>query len=595
MKTNCIRDNSKLTATWWARVCYGALLVVVLSVACTWVGPEKEWNNPYDRISYCIPEIDSVTRSSEVRIGKVVTFTAHVRCHDDSIVKYFWSVDRTSPMDSTIEMSRNFTWGIEDTGTRILQVKAVNAFGRTSNVFTDTVSLHVSYPFIISPIPDTSVHQFAQIKKALTAGDTDGKIVKYYWRTGEAGWTDSSTSATDAIIVVQNALGGPVRVVWAVVDDDGLMVLDTFSINFNRGPDSIALLKPAAGKVASFESYSILDNIGKVACAFAAFDRDSNDAFVYSLTVVDESADTLLSYQGKDSTALIEGVTGSSTLRYWLKAKDAFGDSAMSTGTFTVQRPPSLPEGMVPVSRGAVKAFRMGQTGFDSSESPIHAVQFSNSIVIDTTEVTNAEYARIVFGKVDNSDTATFPVTGVSWVDAVLFCNKKSIAREMDTVYVYSGVVVKNGVIVTLENLKIRYQTAGFRLPTEAEWEYANRLDSLTLYFWGNDHTQASVYSWTRDNSSDRKHKVATKRPSRNNLYDMAGNVWEWCNDWFASDYYQKSPSLDPAGPDGGTQKVIRGGSYQNSNYFVQSGTRSKLEPSFKSTAVGFRTVMTIR
>lgn len=574
---------------------YWVLQGVLLGSACTLMGPEKEWNNPVDRVVYCVPEIDSLTQRGEVRINRSIIFTAYAHCTDDSTVKYLWSVDKNTSIDTTTQNFREFKWGLKDTGVHIISVKAINAFGNVSGSFEDSVFLHVSYPYISNPISDTSVNQFAQIKKALTAGDADGIVKKYYWSIADTGWTDSSSSASDAVVVLENASGGPLRVRWAVVDDDELMTSDTFSVNFNRGPDSLVLLQPAAGKDVPFDMYSSVNNVGTILCTYAAFDPDENDVFVYTFEVVNEAGDTLLLYHGQKDTARIENVPALSQLRWWLKAKDAFGDSVTTAGTFTVQRPSSLPEGMVPVSNMTVKVFRMGQTGFDTSESPIHAVQFSDKLLIDTTEVTNAEYAEIVGGTTDESDTAEYPVSGISWFDAVLFCNKKSISRGYDTAYVYSSIIETDGVVTGFENFSTHYQTSGFRLPTEAEWEYANRLDSLTLYFWGNDLLQAQVYSWTRDNSGDRKHNVATKRPSRNNLYDMAGNVWEWCNDWYAADYYQKSPELDPAGPESGTQKVLRGGSYQNSNYFVQSGTRSKLDPSFTSSAVGFRTVIVIR
>jgi formylglycine-generating enzyme required for sulfatase activity len=134
----------------------------------------------------------------------------------------------------------------------------------------------------------------------------------------------------------------------------------------------------------------------------------------------------------------------------------------------------------------------------------------------------------------------------------------------------------------------------GYRLPTEAEWEYSCRIDSMTLFFWGNDPSLSSEYAWTRENC-DTIQKVALKQPNGFRLYDLAGNVWEWCNDWFDPDYYSSSPQLNAYGPESGDQRVIRGGSWKHSLYFAQAGTRSKMSPDVRSGTIGFRTVRVVK
>ena len=90
-------------------------------------------------------------------------------------------------------------------------------------------------------------------------------------------------------------------------------------------------------------------------------------------------------------------------------------------------------------------------------------------------------------------------------------------------------------------------------------------------------------------------HPVALKRPNPRGLYDIAGNAWEWCEDWFDSGYYGASERVDPAGPAAGVTKVIRGGSWNHSLYFAQAGTRASLAPGSSDATVGFRTVLIIR
>lgn len=116
-------------------------------------------------------------------------------------------------------------------------------------------------------------------------------------------------------------------------------------------------------------------------------------------------------------------------------------------------------------------------------------------------------------------------------------------------------------VIVTWDDANAYAKWAGRRLPTEAEYEYAERGGATTDFFWGNDDTQAVNYAWYSDDGNPHTHPVGQKQPNPYGLYDIVGNVWEWCSDWYA--YYANSPSIDPQGPDTGSVHVTRGsGSY---------------------------------
>jgi len=99
-------------------------------------------------------------------------------------------------------------------------------------------------------------------------------------------------------------------------------------------------------------------------------------------------------------------------------------------------------------------------------------------------------------------------------------------------------------------------------------------------------------HAWYEDNSNDAPHEVGTKKPDAHGIYDLHGNVWEWCLDWFAADYYAKGPRRNPQGPDAGTQRVIRGGAWSSSAKFCRSATRDMYPPSTKVADVGFRVVM---
>jgi formylglycine-generating enzyme required for sulfatase activity len=128
-----------------------------------------------------------------------------------------------------------------------------------------------------------------------------------------------------------------------------------------------------------------------------------------------------------------------------------------------------------------------------------------------------------------------------------------------------------------------------YRLPTEAEWEYAAR-GGQNYKYAGSDNL-GSV-AWYRDNSGSKTHPVGQKSANGYGLYDMAGNVWEWCSDWYGSDYYNNSPSSNPKGPNSGTFRVLRGGSWYYSSRNCRAAYRDSSAPTDRNNDFGFRLVL---
>jgi len=269
------------------------------------------------------------------------------------------------------------------------------------------------------------------------------------------------------------------------------------------------------------------------------------------------------------------------------------------------------------------KTLLMGSAVGNDDERPTHTVSFTADFWMDSTEITIAQYDQVMRaaypGYAAPSWLSTYgndprtAVYRVDWGDAVLFCNARSKAASLDTVYSYSAIdgIPGNGCI--LQNVQAKLASNGYRLPTEAEWEFACRAGTSTEFPWGttwpgypassNDSTEVAMYavwagnSWnlSSDNPAFGIHTVASRMPNTFGLYDMIGNVWEWCHDWYDANYYAGSPTTDPAGPAEGQWHVLRGGSWGNDAKQLRAANREFVVPDYLFNFIGFRTVRSAR
>jgi formylglycine-generating enzyme required for sulfatase activity len=206
--------------------------------------------------------------------------------------------------------------------------------------------------------------------------------------------------------------------------------------------------------------------------------------------------------------------------------------------------------------------FTMGESGGEPKYKP-HRVTLTKPFYMGVHEVTNTQWKQVMGSVPSNWKEDDHPVQQVSWEEAVEFCRKLSALPEE------------------------RKAGRGYRLPTEAEWEYAGRAGTTTKYSFGDDEKLLGDYSWFDGNSGNQTQSVGLKKPNALGLYDMHGNVWEWCSDWYGN--YPDGEVTNPQGPSSGSYRVYRGGGWNDSAGRCRSAHRIWRNPSSRDFNLGFR------
>jgi formylglycine-generating enzyme required for sulfatase activity len=215
--------------------------------------------------------------------------------------------------------------------------------------------------------------------------------------------------------------------------------------------------------------------------------------------------------------------------------------------------------------------FMMGSTD-EEDESPQHEVYISKGFWMGQTEVTQGQYESVMnvkpWSEKNNvREASDYPAVYVTCDDAEEFCRKLR-KKEGKT----------------------------YRLPTEAEWEYACRAGTTTRFSFGDSDSFLGRHAWFWKNTYEvcpdcAAHMVRQKDPNLWGLYDMHGNVWEWCSDWYAKEYDPNNPDVDPNGPSSGATRSLRGGSWTNTESYLHCSYRDGYDPDVGRCSVGFRVV----
>jgi formylglycine-generating enzyme required for sulfatase activity len=265
--------------------------------------------------------------------------------------------------------------------------------------------------------------------------------------------------------------------------------------------------------------------------------------------------------------------------------------------------------------------FAMGQTGISGSE-PVHDVTFSHDLLVAATEVSFATWTTtyewaIAHGYVfdgfesggrgamgghrtgyEGPHEPSEPVVKVTWYDVVLWCNARSEREGLTPCYyddAAHSTVYRSG-RHDLDDADVDWDADGYRLPTEAEWEYACRAGTTTLFSWGDGADGASIdpYAWWEQNSVYHTRPVGEKQPNAWGLHDMHGNVYEWVWDYYGTGYYDLGAVTDPHGPATGNaahDRLIRGGGCDQPSAPLRSAHRTVGFPGAQAWNHGFRFV----
>lgn len=226
--------------------------------------------------------------------------------------------------------------------------------------------------------------------------------------------------------------------------------------------------------------------------------------------------------------------------------------------------------------------FMMGSNDGAGDEKPIHKVYVSD-FYMDKYEVTNAQFCQFLNEKGNQTEG------GAEWQD---IGDEDCKIMKQGTRYVpVSGYDNHPVIEVSWYGANAYAQCAGKRLPTEAEWEYAARGANISRGYKYSGSNNADAVAWWHKNSGGQTHPVGTKQPNELGLYDMSGNVWEWCADWYDSGYYSKSPYENPTGPASGQVRVMRGGSWSIDEKYLRCSYRNYDYPHPRYDFIGFRLV----
>ncbi len=422
--------------------------------------------------------------------------------------------------------------------------------------------------------------QSGMVTVSCTASDTDGTV-----QSVKADLSQIGGSSTQALTKGSGNTwswsgsvtppSGTKTITFTATDNQGATESATATINVNTGSNSSpSVTSPSvSGTLTQSQSATVT-----VSCTASDTDGTVNSVVADLSSIGGSSTQALIHSSGNSwswSGSVTPSSSGTKTITFSAsddKGNTGTGSATINVGsggsdTITIDCGGEVQMTLIKIPAGT---FQMGTNSTDydwlSVSRPVHQVTISQAFYMGKYEVTQAQYQALIGTNPSNSKDPNKPVERVSWNDAVAFCQ---------------ALATKSGYNI--------------RLPSEAEWEYACKADKGnvdTKYYFGDDETQLGKYAWYADNSQSTTHAVGTRTPNSFGLYDMSGNVWEWCQDFWHDDY-TGAPSDGAAWITGGDQsfRITRGGSSSGDSNDCRSSNRDGYWPTPTYGNVGFRVV----
>ena len=442
-----------------------------------------------------------------------------------------------------------------------------------------------------NPSPsDKATNQQLTLTLGWTCNEPDGDTVTYdvYFGTGSNPSTKISSNQTDNKLNKSNLSQGTTYY-WKVVAKDSKGATTEgpiwrFTTRSNEAPKAPSNPSPTN------------DSINQPLVLSLSWDCDDadGDSVTYDVYFGTSSDLRVKESTGNSAKSINKSGLSYNTTYYWkVVAKDSKG--ATTEGPIWKFTTSKVPEGMVLVEKGS---FIMGDSsglGFDR-ERPAHEVIIDYEFVIGKYEITFDEYD--VFCRDTDRESANDegwgrgrrPVINVTWYDAVAYCNWLSDLEGVPKAYDENGKLLDKNGRVTDDPSKV----LGYRLPTEAEWEYAAKGGaSISLHRYSGGDEVGKV-AWYYSNSFGKTQEVGKKTCNELGLFDMSGNVWEWCSDSYHDDFYSRSSGNNPYNNDDSSFRVSRGGGFNDSANYLRVESRFYYNTLTAAKDLGFRICRTI-
>ncbi|MBL8029201.1 MAG: SUMF1/EgtB/PvdO family nonheme iron enzyme [Fibrobacteres bacterium] len=569
------------------------LILIFCFMAAPFMGcVDGKRDNPYDSegINYQPPVIND-GNTYYTFVNDTITIECSVTPGNAPIKNYIWFINedyRKTIVETTTVPQINIA--IKDSATKYYSVVAIDTLGISSRENASYSSLikvfvNTGTPTIDHMINKDSVAIFDSVSFRIIAHDTNGTISKYVWALNGKDYLDTSLSNTPIFVLFYE---GRRTIAVKAIDDDGLVskpFYDTIIVSrikkslptVPNDKDSVIASRPTLRW--NHNPYSTNYEIQITSDTISAkhITTTSKQNYIYSPIALNGAS------------------------QYFWRIRAFRNNDTMYVSAYKslFTKPPS---GMSRLDSGNTSmGSTIGCTYCSIDEAPLRNIYLS-PFWIDSTEVTIQSFIELTAIDIRLRDypvcfcnTDKYPAHHVTWYESVLYCNARSKRDNLDTSYTYSSMVSDSGYVISLVNLTFYPFKKGYRLPTEAEWEYAYKKPSQNrYYYWSfNEPTDSNSikYAWYNRSYVNAIQPIRQKTSNAAGLYDMAGNVLEWCNDYYKE--YSGNYLHNPLGPETGTKKVLRGGDWSGALHDLRSTKRFSDVPMQKhGTGYGFRVVL---